>query len=98
MRLLWWRKVRKANIPQTDRDIFERFGEPVIGFVLAGRSMELHAIYREPTKQDYARDWLTERSDLRELRENRVEAVEWAVLLFVILGVILDVMLVRLAH
>jgi hypothetical protein len=36
MRLWWWRKVRKSNIPSAERDLFERYGEAVIGAVLAG--------------------------------------------------------------
>ncbi len=90
----WWRKVRKANIPKDDRDIFERFGETVVGMILAGgytpRAMELQAIYRDGIKQGYARDWLTERGDWRERREDRLETAEWAVLIFVIVGVAVD--------
>lgn len=38
--------------------------------------------------------WLTERADLAERREDRLETVEWAVLIFVAVGVIADVLLV----
>lgn len=92
------RKVRKAQIPKSDRDTFERFGESVIGGILAGgfnpRAAELQSIYADVKMQEHARDWLTERGDSHERREQRLEAVEWAILLFVILGVILDVLLV----
>jgi hypothetical protein len=30
LRLWWWRKVRRANIPQILRDEFEQYGETVI--------------------------------------------------------------------
>ena len=43
MRLWWWRKIRPANIPQADRDPFGRFGEFVIGSVLAGGFTPSHA-------------------------------------------------------
>ncbi len=47
----WWRKVRKANIPKSDRDVFERYGEAVIGTVLTGAfnpiTHELRAIYAD---------------------------------------------------
>jgi Na+(H+)/acetate symporter ActP len=43
----------------------------------------------------YARDWLTERIDKQAQRECRVELVKWAVLAFVVLGVIVDVMLLH---
>jgi len=93
----WWRKVRKANIPQADRDTFERFGETVIGSLLTGGfnpiAEELRVIYGNKTKHEYARDWLTERGDSRELREQRLETVEWALLGVVALGVIVDVLL-----
>ena len=40
------------------------------------------------------RSWLTERGDLRELHEQRLETAEWAILIFVIAGVVLDLLLV----
>jgi hypothetical protein len=90
-----WQKVRKANIPEDDRDMFERYGEFVIGLVLAGglnpRVDELKKIDGE--KINHARDWLTERGDLEKLRELRQEMVDWAILIFVILGVIADFLL-----
>ena len=95
MRLWWWRKVRKRDIPQADRDLFERFGEFVIGSVLAGGFTPSHAdlvpLYqRNAAQQNYARDWLTERSDAHEQREQRLETAEWAILIFVLLEVIAD--------
>jgi hypothetical protein len=36
-----------------------------------------------------AADWLTERGDSQEQREQRMEAVEWAVLIFVV-GVVVE--------
>jgi hypothetical protein len=101
MRLWWWRGIRPANIPQADRDIFERFGEFVIGSVLAGGFAPSHDDLvpyqkRNTAQQNYARDWLTERSDSHEQREQRVETVDWFILGFVIVGVILDVVLVIL--
>jgi hypothetical protein len=41
---------------------------------------------------------LTERGDLNERRENRQETVEWAILLFVVLGVVLDLALVVIGY
>jgi hypothetical protein len=35
LRLWWSRKVRFATIPKTARDVFERFGETVVGTVIA---------------------------------------------------------------
>jgi hypothetical protein len=40
------------------------------------------------------RAWLTERADINERREQRMEAAEWAVLIFVAVGVVADILLV----
>lgn len=42
--------------------------------------------------------WLTERADLTERREARLETVEWAVLIFVAIGVVADIVLLLHAH
>jgi len=39
-------------------------------------------------------DWLTERRDKHELREQRLETVEWAILGWVFIGVVADIVLV----
>jgi hypothetical protein len=92
-----WPKVWIANIPQSDRDLFERYGETVVALILAGtfsrRSAELKPLFDDQVVMDHARDWLRERSSIRELREARLETAEWAILLFVVLGVILDILL-----
>src|SRR6266852_3130255 len=80
LRLWWWREVREARISKSDRDVFERFGEAVIGNVLAGglqpRTPELQKLYGDmgPTLKSAA-DWLTERGDSQEQREQRMDAV-----------------------
>jgi hypothetical protein len=58
----WWRKVRRADIPKSSRDIFERFGEAVIGLVLAGgftpSHRDLQKLYNDPgPMKDHAADW-----------------------------------------
>lgn len=94
MRLWPWRKVRKAAIPKSDRDIFERFGEAVIvSYLTSGlqpQAPELQAIYGNKEKLKHAADWLTERGDSHEQREQRLEVVETWVLVFVFLGVIVE--------
>jgi hypothetical protein len=69
LRLWWWRKVRYAMIPKEARDIFERFGEFVIGSVVAGglapRDGDLQRIYTNQNDMlAAAAAWLTERGDL----------------------------------
>ena len=39
------------------------------------------------------KNWLTERADLKERHEQRLETVEWGIFVFVILGVIVDLLL-----
>src|ERR1700682_3025108 len=94
MRLWWWRKVRKAHIPKPERDLFERFGENVMGSLLTGglqpQSAELQAISYKQNVLAHAADWLTERSDAREQREQRLETAEGAILIVVLLEVIAD--------
>ena len=89
-----WGRVRKAAIPLGDRDTFERYGETVMGILLTGGlnqiAEELINIYGDKTKHPFVRDWLTERSDLREGRERRMEFVEWAIFIFVVLGVVVE--------
>jgi hypothetical protein len=102
LRLWWWRKIREADILGNERDTFERYGEAVIGSVLAGgltpRAPELRAIYHTEQTMKPAIDWLTERGDSHEQREQRLESVEWAILVFVFLGVILDFLMLRRQH
>jgi hypothetical protein len=38
--------------------------------------------------------WLTERQDIHERREDRLETAEWAILIFVIVGVLADIAIV----
>jgi hypothetical protein len=92
-----WRKVRKANIPEADRDTFERFGEIVIVSLLTSGltpvAKELQAFYGVEEKERNVKAWLTERGDSQERREQRLEFVEWAILVFVGVSVIVDILL-----
>lgn len=90
-------KLRRANIPSDERDIFERTGETGLQLTLAGgfnpRSQELANIYANADYVKHAQDWLTERADVRGRHEWRMERVEWAILIFVVLGVVADFVL-----
>ena len=84
---MWpWRKIRPADIPQGDRDLFERYGETVVGLVLAGglnpAAVDLRGLYSSDQLKQSAGDWLQERGDARENHENRLEFVEWASFFF----------------
>lgn len=86
--------VRVCEIPPAERDTFERYGEQVIGFVLAGgftpAAKDLHPLYQQDEVKVHARDWLTERGDRRERHETLMFWLELGVLVFVILGVVID--------
>jgi hypothetical protein len=85
------RRIRKAKIPKEDRDLFERYGENVIGQVLASGlargAGDLHRLYDQPAIKTHARDWLTERSDAHEQREQRLELLEWAIVVLIIVEI-----------
>jgi hypothetical protein len=95
---MWrWRKVRRANIPEQLRTQFERYGEDVLAHALAvgahhTQGPELLNIMSGDRSPIMA--WLTERRDIHERREDRLETVEWAILIFVIVGVLADVAIV----
>lgn len=80
--------MRVANIPAAIRDELERSGETVVAHALAVPmdvpNSPLHKFRHE--ERPAAEAWLTERRDIAERKEQRVEAVEWAVLIFVVLG------------
>jgi hypothetical protein len=96
-RLFGYPKLRKAIILPDELDLLERVGETGIQLTLAGgfnpRSPELARLYGNAARIENAQQWLTERADVRARHEWRMERVEWAVLIFVILGVIADFVL-----
>jgi hypothetical protein len=90
----WWlRKVRKANIPEAERDICERYGENAIAQTLASghnpRSKDLQVIYQTDETVQHARDWLTERSDYHERKEQWRAIQEFVVIVLEILVIAL---------
>lgn len=100
----WWRKVHEAHISLAERVLFERYGETVVALLLVNELIERPEAgtgiikfggsgQKALVDVDAASAWLTERADLAELREQRLETVEWAVLIFVVLGVIVDIAL-----
>jgi hypothetical protein len=88
----WWRKVRYADLPQHLRDEMETFGEAVLSHALAQQFDNANAAIRNLIQIHYWEvvSWLRERRDLTERHENRVETLEWAILIFVVAGVAAD--------
>jgi hypothetical protein len=89
------RKVRKANITPELRTHFERYGENVLVQVLVNnpQTQDKELVGLLAHRQEIM-DWLTERRDIHERREQRLEAVEWAILIWVVIGVIADIIIV----
>ncbi|MGA3305558.1 MAG: hypothetical protein ABSC26_06075 [Stellaceae bacterium] len=91
----WWRKVRYAEIPNELRDRFELFGEDILAQAFSAaqwnsvvQGVELINLIQSRRPEIIA--WLRERRDLEERREQRVETLEWAILIFVGIEVVHD--------
>jgi hypothetical protein len=84
-----WFRIRKAVVPESDRNTFERFGESVLGLILssgyhpAPSVPELQTLYSDPTRGRNARDWLTEQFDRAERKETWSLTMEAAITVFV---------------
>jgi hypothetical protein len=93
--MLGYRNVRKANIPKDHRDLFERYGETVIQLTITSghspASTDLVPVYNDyKNARRHAEAWLSEMGDRRSNKEWRLEFVDWAILIFVIVGVFAD--------
>jgi hypothetical protein len=58
------------------------------------REPELRDVYQSERRVVEATKWLTERGDETVLHEERLEFVEWSILIFLVAGVILDCVIV----
>src|SRR5260370_30434123 len=89
----WWRKVRLATIDTKLRDQFELFGEDVLAHALAIGAISTEQGPLVPLLKEHRSEmmaWLQERRDIAERHADRLETVEWAILIFVVLGVIVE--------
>jgi hypothetical protein len=97
-KMLGFRKIGKADISKGHRQLFEQCGVATIQLTLASGHTPASALLRgiyinaENLGSD-AEAWLIEQADKHANKEWRIEVAEWAVLIFVILGVIVDVLL-----
>jgi hypothetical protein len=61
------------HVPGSVRETCERYGEQVIGTMLAGgfnpSTKDLQALYLSDETRLQTRDWLTERTDIQDYRE-----------------------------
>ena len=94
--------IRRANIEQSKRDMFEQCGVEVVSLALglgsltAGGGEFPTAVLRTVVMgQADATAWLQEKRDEERCAKRRGELVEWAILIFVIVGVVLDFLLFK---
>jgi hypothetical protein len=96
------RRIRKANIPSSHRDLFERYGQNAVTLVITSGfnpGGDLGPLHTNQEMKSNATLWLTEQADKHACNEIRREIVEWAILIFVILGVIIEtISLIRGTH
>ena len=95
----WWHKIRRANITSELRNRFELYGETAL--VLAMTTGDMSQSTQGPFLAGLVRRnhddliaWLRERRDVATRHEDRVETVEWAILVFVIIGVLADITII----
>jgi hypothetical protein len=93
----WWRKIRKANIPDELRDRFELFGQDVMAHAIgagehSSKGVELDGLLRQNRAEIL--EWLREKRDEAAQHADRLETVEWAILIFVVIGVAADLAIV----
>lgn len=99
-----WRKIRRANIPSNVRDFFEGAGENRIrgmfvhNLVPDKKDADLLKIYNSQELTQQARQWLFELQDAHERKEQRLETVEVAILVFLALEVLHDYVLAPVFH
>ncbi|HTS39089.1 MAG TPA: hypothetical protein VMH84_00920 [Xanthobacteraceae bacterium] len=90
----WWRKVRWANIPDNLRKELERLGENVVAQAVAHpvdnpSGLPLYGFVH--THNEQTLDWLTERRDIHERREHRLEFVEWSIVILILFEIALHI-------
>jgi hypothetical protein len=93
----WWHKITHAKIESQLRERFERYGETLMALAIeSGDATRIGSDLASlgQGNREQIIEWLQERRDIVTNREDRLETVEWAILVFVLLGVILDVVLV----
>ncbi len=91
-----WFRIRRADIAEPNREMFERFGASVVGTVLAGgfspSTPGLSQIYSNSQVQADAAAWLTEQYDRVERKETWLITMEAAITLFVFTEVVFSIL------
>jgi hypothetical protein len=95
---LWpwqWRKVRHvADLPAHVRDDMELMGETLLSFAqIIPMESANHPLYKyriEPLRSQTI-GWLREQRDIHERKEQRVEFVEWLIVIFVFVEMVISI-------
>jgi hypothetical protein len=94
-----WHKVRRADIPKERREEFERYGETLMALAIeSGERLGQELAIGKPLawvgqqEREQIVEWLRERRDIAARREDRLEAVEVAILIFAVSAVVLDLL------
>jgi hypothetical protein len=91
-----WFRIRTADIAESNREMFERFGASVVGTVLAGglhpTAEDLGRIYDDTMVRVDAAAWLTEQYHRAERRETWLITMEAAITLFVFTEVVFSIL------
>jgi hypothetical protein len=92
----WWRKVRQAKLNPELRDAFDALGIYAMTNSIANNFPPAPGAGHNAGLNDQqikaaALDWIREHNDKVERHEQRLETVEWAILIFVVAGVALDI-------
>jgi len=94
----WWRKVRRANLPADVREAFGSIGQFAVSAELADNYPPAKPILRDKYPDGnlklYGQEWMREQTDRAARREDRLETVEVAILIFVFVGVVADCLIV----
>ncbi len=92
-----WFRIRKANIPEENRALYERFGATVISLALtsgipqSGVAPQLDPLYNLEGRKKAA-EWLTEQYDRAERKETWSMTMEMAITVFVGVELLLSVL------
>ena len=93
----WWHKIRRADIPRELRERFELHGETLMALAIESGDANRIGVELAGLGQMKRREiveWLKERRDIAARHEDRLETVEWAILIAVVIGVVADVAIV----
>jgi hypothetical protein len=87
-------KLRRADIPVDVRRAFEETGSFSMSAELSANYPPAKRILRDkyPDREikDFGYAWIGEHYDRDERHQDRLETLEWAILIFVVLGVIVE--------